>query len=453
MDELIELIETEVKILSEKKAKDTMTVTVPFVQADEKNGNGRTYPLALLKREVSRIQGAVKRHQLIGTGDHPAGGYSDIKTASHILQKVWLDAQGKGWAEMKIIPTARGKAIQTLINHDAELGVSTRGYGNVSPTGIVQNDYKLAGIDIVMHPSYKEGTFSKEDVYESLEFSEEDNKMDKMKKMGLTESFCEGMLNDVYKIYVTEGFTGTLEDFKKEHGTVVKAAILVEEGKFETSGEATRYLDVDDEKIVELKEEEDGKTTQQTKDRMLSYYEEAVQGGFRGSFDKWKKAYPRMVSEASKVIEIVEKKEPKPKEKFTSKITWSEALRAGFRGTIEEYKKAYPNMELILPTPPQKKVVETLDEEAQRIFEGLKKDNPNSSVTLESVKKYLGVEEEKNADKRLRKRAIAIVSKDLDGTADQATIREMIEMEFQALKKEREQRTLKNWLAYKKLLD
>ena len=41
MNKLQELIEAEVKILSEDKTKDVMNVMVPFIQSDIKNQNGR----------------------------------------------------------------------------------------------------------------------------------------------------------------------------------------------------------------------------------------------------------------------------------------------------------------------------------------------------------------------------------------------------------------------------
>ncbi len=230
------------EIISERKRPDgnTMTVVVPFVQADKKNQNGRTYPLALLKKEVSRIQSAVKRHRLIGTGDHPAGGFSDIATSSHILQKVWLDNKGKGYVEMKIIPTPRGKTIQTLINHGAELGVSSRGFGNVSDTGIVQNDYRLMGIDIVQNPSYKQGTFNKNDVFESLDF-EKENAEDKM--MGLTEKYVEAMIESIYGTQVDEEyFVGSLEEFREKKEALIRAEILVAHKKFETTEQALEHL-------------------------------------------------------------------------------------------------------------------------------------------------------------------------------------------------------------------
>ena len=235
------------EILSEKKRPDgnTMTVLVPWVQADKKNQNKRSYPLALLQREVARIQSAVKKGAMIGAGDHPIGGLADIKTSSHILQKVWLDSKGKGYAEMKILPTQRGNTIQTLINNGAELGVSSRGFGNVSDTGVVQNDYKLMGIDIVTSPSYKEGTFNKNDIFESLEF-EEENKEDLM--FGLSEKYVEAMIESIYGMQIDEQtFEGGLEDFKKQKGNLVKAEILVAHEFFESTELALKHLGAEDE--------------------------------------------------------------------------------------------------------------------------------------------------------------------------------------------------------------
>jgi len=163
--------------------------------------------------------------------------------------------------------------------------------------------------------------------------------------------------------------------------------------------------------------------------------------------------YPKLVEQASKGIKIEEKKEPEPKETFKAKISWSEAVKSGFTGTIAEFKKQYPDVVLEVPKIPEKPITENLEQEAQRIFAGLKRDNPNSSVTFESVKKYLEKEEEAKTDKRLRERAIAIVSRDLAGNVSQEVIERMVESEFQALKTEREERKKKNWEAYRRLLD
>jgi len=235
-------------IISERKLPDdlTMTVEVPWIQADKKNQNGRKYPLALLKREVARIQSAVSRGAMIGTGDHPIGGLENIATSSHILQKVWLDKKGKGWAEMKIVPTERGNSVMTLISQDAQLGVSARGFGTVDEkTGEVQSDYKLVGIDIVINPSYKEGVFNKSNIFESLNL-EDENKEDKM--MGLSEKYVDAMVESIYGMQVDEGsFEGSLEDFQKQKGNLVRAEILVAHDHFESTEEALRHLGADEE--------------------------------------------------------------------------------------------------------------------------------------------------------------------------------------------------------------
>jgi len=169
--------ETEPIVLCETKTKDgtVMDILVPWCQSDVKNGNGRNYSRALLDREVERIQSSVKEGSFLGTGDHPKTGVANIATASHIVKKVWLDKKGKGWTELTIVPTSRGKDVMTLINNGAKLGVSARGTGNVDETtGMVQDDYKFMGIDIVTSPSFGDGAFNKNDIFESLEFEPED---------------------------------------------------------------------------------------------------------------------------------------------------------------------------------------------------------------------------------------------------------------------------------------
>jgi len=193
MNKLQELIEAKIEILSEDKTKDVMSVIVPFIQAGERNLNGRIYPESLLKREISRVQGSVKRGSFIGTGDHPFSGIENIATASHIVTSLSLDKKGKGMAELRILPTERGKAIQTLIRNNATLGVSIRGFGTIAKDGRVADDYKLVGLDVVLNPSFKDSVFDKSNIFESASFNE-DKKMKNM--MGLEESYVQEMMQD-----------------------------------------------------------------------------------------------------------------------------------------------------------------------------------------------------------------------------------------------------------------
>ena len=96
MKKLQELIEAKAKILSENKDDNVMNVSVPWIQADKKNQNGRTYPKSLLQREIARVQSSVKKGSFIGTGDHPFSGIENIATTSRIVTAWSFDYKGQG---------------------------------------------------------------------------------------------------------------------------------------------------------------------------------------------------------------------------------------------------------------------------------------------------------------------------------------------------------------------
>ena len=487
--ELREIIESKIEILSEKKASDVMNVSVPFIQADEKNINGRIYPKSLLQREISRVQGLVKRGSFIGTGDHPFSGIENIATASHIVTSLTLDDKGKVMAELRILPTERGKSIQTLIRNNATLGVSVRGFGDVGKDGVVANSYKLVGLDVVMNPSFKDSVFDKSNIFESVEFFEEKEENMKDKMMGLSQDYIDEMMQDCYEIYVRdEGFKGTFADFEKENGRLTLAVILVEEGKFETIGEALKHLDAnkDSEKQISAldketylgatemgfhgtQEEFEELLSEKTSDqeltegqisvRMHSYYRESVQGGFIGSYEEWQTAYPKLVEMASEG-KIIEKK-LEPIAPFKSKCSWAEIVQSGFEGSMDEYREKFPNIEIVIEEAPEKIVVEkaltekTLKEEAGRIFTALAKENPNSQLALEDVEKMLKIEEEKKVDVRIKRKAVQIVSRDMfnsGGDVSEEKMEKMVKAEVERLTEERKLRRQKNWQVYKKLL-
>ena len=174
-----------VSVLSEDKAKNTMNILAPWTEADKLNKNNRKYPLALLQREVDKIQEKINSGMLVGNADHPGTGFANIENASHIVKKLWLDKSGKGFAELKILPTPKGKIIQTIISENGRLGLSSRGYGNVDPTTrIVEKNFSLTGLDVVMNPSFDTATFNKENIFESADFVQ-DKKEKVVKEVGL----------------------------------------------------------------------------------------------------------------------------------------------------------------------------------------------------------------------------------------------------------------------------
>lgn len=234
------------KILSEAKVDDgIMKILVPFTQTDEKNQNGRIYPKAIMQREVNRISKDISDGKMLGSADHPKSGNTELDKVSHIVSSMELDDAGKGWAKLKILDTTAGKNLKVILKSGGVLGVSTRGYGTFdSQTKMVKDDYKLTGLDVVANPSYKDGTFSQDNIFESLDlvekkkvkqssiagFSKEGIVM-KNKKM-LEELREDSEFSRVTKrLYEDEkDFTGTLLEYAEENGLQIKAVLGVENG-------------------------------------------------------------------------------------------------------------------------------------------------------------------------------------------------------------------------------
>jgi hypothetical protein len=129
-----------------------------FMQAEQKNKNGRVYPLGIMENEVGRYgKEYVNKKRALGELNHPQGPTVNLDRVSHMiteLKMVGNDVHGKA----KLMDTPMGKIAQNLVSEGASLGVSSRGMGSLKmndSTGIneVQKDFMLSAIDIVADPS------------------------------------------------------------------------------------------------------------------------------------------------------------------------------------------------------------------------------------------------------------------------------------------------------------
>lgn len=236
-------------ILSEAKADGSiMKVLVPFTQVDEKNANGRIYTKDIMEREVNRVSKDIADGRFLGSSDHPKSGNTELNSVSHIVKKMWLEKDGRGWASLSILDTTAGKNLKTIIKAGGKLGVSTRGFGTFSKeTSKVNSDYRLAGLDIVANPSYKAGTFSQTNIFESADLNlVEKNDLNKfssaahskegyMRKSKLMEELNEdSQWSRVVKMLFEneEDFDGTLEKYVEKNGLTIKAVLAVENGDY-----------------------------------------------------------------------------------------------------------------------------------------------------------------------------------------------------------------------------
>ena len=144
-------------IVEEKGDKKEMKIRGIFMQADQKNRNGRVYPMGVLTKEVARYNKEfVAEGRAFGELGHPEGPTVNLDRVSHMITK--LEANGKNFVgEAKLLSTPMGEIAKALIKDGGKLGVSSRGMGSLENKGganYVKDDFYLAtAADIVADPS------------------------------------------------------------------------------------------------------------------------------------------------------------------------------------------------------------------------------------------------------------------------------------------------------------
>lgn len=132
-----------------------------FLQAEQKNRNGRVYPIHIMEGEVNRyMTDVVKNNRAYGELGHPTGPQINLDRVSHMITELKRDGYnfiGKA----KLTDTPMGNIAKGLLKSGANLGVSSRGMGSLKPSRDgsmeVQSDFHLAtAADIVADPSARD---------------------------------------------------------------------------------------------------------------------------------------------------------------------------------------------------------------------------------------------------------------------------------------------------------
>ena len=127
-----------------------------FMQAEQKNRNGRVYPRKTLMNEVKRYNKEyVQRNRAMGELGHPDGPTVNLERVSHLITDL-SESDDNVIGKAKILDTPYGKIVKNLMQEGARLGVSSRGMGSLKEKdGVneVQEDFMLAAVDIVADPS------------------------------------------------------------------------------------------------------------------------------------------------------------------------------------------------------------------------------------------------------------------------------------------------------------
>ena len=128
-----------------------------FMQAEQKNRNGRVYPSKVLMNEVKKYNNDyVKSKRAMGELGHPDGPQLNLERVSHLIKELRIDGNDV-YGKAKILDTPYGKIVKNLISEGVKIGVSSRGMGslkqNSSGVNEVQDDFSLSAVDIVADPS------------------------------------------------------------------------------------------------------------------------------------------------------------------------------------------------------------------------------------------------------------------------------------------------------------
>lgn len=158
---LIESVLFEYQVIKEQNKAKRMRG--PFQRANVKNANGRVYKGDILKREVEKLLPSVKARTLVGQLDHPQTATIEYGKASHLITEMFFDDKtGTVIGEIELLNTPSGKIVESLIDADVKVGISSRGLGTVENTVdektgdsvlVVNDDYQWVTQDIVAEPS------------------------------------------------------------------------------------------------------------------------------------------------------------------------------------------------------------------------------------------------------------------------------------------------------------
>lgn len=242
MDKYFDIYETKVDIaeLEEGKNKDVLAVLeFPFGVSGKINLNKRYYPDQVWKDAINGLDKKIQASFVPGTAGHPMGGAgTPLKDVSHILTKVWVDENKKGWARATVLNTEPGRTTMTVLKSGTKkIGASLRGFGETDSNGAVKRGLELKTIDLVIDPSFaQDATLTPANIIESTIIGEAKEQgetdignlsQDELRVAGshIKARLTEGKVGQrtkqegsLFCEYIVAGGGLSFEDWKKEFG-------------------------------------------------------------------------------------------------------------------------------------------------------------------------------------------------------------------------------------------
>jgi len=138
--------------------------------AQKANQNGRVYQLDEMTKEVERYTSdMVKTRRAIGEMNHPQSTEVNPVNACHLVTE--LRQNGNYFmGKSLILDTPMGQLLKSLVKDKIQMGISTRGLGNLaeSSNGKMVSNFHLICLDVVHQPSVQNAML--ESILESKEW-------------------------------------------------------------------------------------------------------------------------------------------------------------------------------------------------------------------------------------------------------------------------------------------
>jgi len=160
-------------LVEEKNSTDEqkLYITGPFMMAEKKNQNGRVYKLDEMVKEVNRYTtDMIRTRRAIGEMNHPQSTEVNPVNACHLVTE--LKQVGNFFiGKSQVLNTPMGKLLQSLIKDNVQMGISSRGLGNIAESSTIKqvSDFHLICLDVVHQPSVQNAML--ESVMESREWA------------------------------------------------------------------------------------------------------------------------------------------------------------------------------------------------------------------------------------------------------------------------------------------
>ena len=127
-----------------------------FMQAENKNKNGRIYTREVLTKAVDKfVNEQVITGRAVGELNHPDGPSINLDKVSHRITELRWDGNNV-MGKALILDTPMGQIVKGLVEGGVQLGVSSRGMGSLemkNGSNYVADDFMLNTVDIVQDPS------------------------------------------------------------------------------------------------------------------------------------------------------------------------------------------------------------------------------------------------------------------------------------------------------------